>query len=289
MIKTILVPATASDTDGGVFETALSVARMFSAHLDFLHVQVDPLQAIVAMGSGDTGGTMAAASLLDGWIAEAEQREKRAKEQFRSFCDREQLAIAHTPSVPSGVSAEWHHGIGHEPTWVVEYGQACDLIVIGRPIDGGGASSGTLEAALFETGRPLLIPGASPTQALAETIAIAWKPTAQAARAVGAAMPFLANSKNITILTLGENERVSEESSAKLVGALAWHGLKVSARHLQPGDGSAADTLLTAASQMGVGLLVMGGYGHSRFREFMFGGFTEQVLRSAELPVLMMH
>ena len=103
-------------------------------------------------------------------------------------------------------------------------------------------------------------------------------------------MPFLAKSKNIIILTVGENERVGEESSAKLVAALTWHGLKVSARHLQPGDGSAANTLLTAASRMGVGLLVMGGYGHSRFREFMFGGFTEQALRGVlDLPVLMMH
>jgi nucleotide-binding universal stress UspA family protein len=289
MIKTILVPATASESDGGVFEASLSVARMFSAHLDFLHVQIDPLQAIVAMGSGDTGGTMAAASLLDGWIAEAKQREKRAEGQFRSFCDREQLAIARTSSLSSGVSAEWHHEIGHEPAWVVEYGQACDLIVIGRPIGGEGVSSDTLEAALVETGRPLLIPGADLTQALAETIAIAWKPTAQSARAVGAAMPFLAKSKNIIILTVGENERVGEESSDKLVAALTRHGLKVSSRHLQPGDGSAANTLLTAASRMSVGLLVMGGYGHSRFREFMFGGFTEEVLRGAELPVLMMH
>jgi nucleotide-binding universal stress UspA family protein len=289
MIKTILVPATASDTDGVVFETALSVARLFSAHLDFLHVQVDPLQEIVAMGSGDIGGTMAITSLLDGWIAEAKQREERARGQFRSFCDRERLAITPTPPVPLGVTAEWHQEVGREPTWVVEYGQACDLITIGRPIDGGGISSDTLETALFETGRPLLIPGAGSMQAPAETIAIAWKPTAQAARAVGAALPFLANAKSITILTVGENERVGEESSAKLVAALAWHGLKVSTRHLQPGDGSAADTLLTAARRMGVGLLVMGGYGHSRFREFMFGGFTEQVARSADLPVLMMH
>ena len=241
------------------------------------------------MGSGDIGGTMAITSMLDGWIAEARQRAERAQCQFTSFCDRERLAITHTPPVPSGVTAEWHQEVGRESTWVVEYGQACDLITIGRPVDGGGISADTLETALFETGRPLLIPGAGSMNTPAETIAIAWKPTAQAARAVGAALPFLANSKSITILTVGENERVGEESSAKLVAALAWHGLKVSARHLQPGDGSAADTLLAAARRMGVGLLVMGGYGHSRFREFMFGGFTEQALRSADLPVLMMH
>ena len=66
MIKTILVPATGSDTDEIVFEAALSVARMFSSHLDFLHVRIDPLETIAAMGSADIGGTMAAAAC---WMA----------------------------------------------------------------------------------------------------------------------------------------------------------------------------------------------------------------------------
>ena len=146
-----------------------------------------------------------------------------------------------------------------------------------------------MEAALLETATSL-IPGAGGrTQEIAETVAIAWKPTAQSARAVAAAMPFLARAKSIIILTVGENERVDEESSTKLTTALAWHGLQASTRHLEPGDGTAADTLLTAAGKLEVGLLVMGGYGHSRVRELMFGGFTEQVLRGAEIAVLMMH
>jgi nucleotide-binding universal stress UspA family protein len=289
MIKTILVPATASETDGAVFEAALSVARMFSAHLDFLHVRVDPVQAIAAMGSGDIGGTMAAASLLDGWIAEAVQREERAEGQFRSFCERAGVAITQTPPGPADVSAEWHREIGREPVWLVEYAQACDLIAIARPIDGEGISTGTLAAALLETGRPLLITGTGPMQAPAENVAIAWKPTAEAARAVSAAMPFLAKSKIITILTVEEKDRRGEESAVKLAATLRWHGLTVNVRHLDPGEGSTANTLLTAADQMGIGLLVMGGYGHSRFQEFVFGGFTVEVLRGVTLPVLMAH
>jgi nucleotide-binding universal stress UspA family protein len=217
------------------------------------------------------------------------QREERAEGQFRSFCERERVAITHTPPGPADVSAEWHREIGREPAWLVEYGQACDLIAIGRPVDGGGVAAGTLAAALLETGRPLLIPGTGPMQAHADTVAISWKPTAQAARAVSAAMPLLAKSKNITILTVGEQDRVDEESAAKLATTLRWHGLTLTARHLHPGEGSAADILLAAAGQIGAGLLVMGGYGHGRLQEFVFGGFTEEVLRHAELPVLMAH
>jgi nucleotide-binding universal stress UspA family protein len=102
-------------------------------------------------------------------------------------------------------------------------------------------------------------------------------------------MPLLATSKNVVILTVGEHDRVTEESAGKLMDALRWHGFNVSARHLHDGQGSAADTLLAAANDQGAGLLVMGGYGHSRFEELVLGGFTRQVLGSAELPVLMMH
>jgi hypothetical protein len=159
MIKTILVPATASASDGVVFETALTVARLLKAHLDFLHVRVDPLRTIAGLGSADIGGTIAAANLVDGWIAETVQREERAEGQFRSFCQRERLAIISTASGSTEVSAAWHREIGHERAWMVEYGQACDLIAIGRPVDGGGVGAGILEATLFETGRPLAHPG----------------------------------------------------------------------------------------------------------------------------------
>jgi nucleotide-binding universal stress UspA family protein len=70
--------------------------------------------------------------------------------------------------------------------------------------------------------------------------------------------------------------------------ALGWHGLNVSTRHLRPDRLGAADTLLAAATEEGA-LVVMGAYGHSRLREWVFGGFTEHVLRRAAVPVLMMH
>ena len=69
---------------------------------------------------------------------------------------------------------------------------------------------------------------------------------------------------------------------------LTWHGLKVSTRHLQPDGLGAANTLLAAAAEQSA-LVVMGAYGHSRIREWIFGGFTQHVLRGAQWPVLMMH
>jgi nucleotide-binding universal stress UspA family protein len=285
MIKTILVPSTGRDTDNAVFASALAVARPFAAHLDVLHVRVDAAAMAVTMAA-EAGGATMVGGLINQIEAEAAQREEAAKQLFERFCEREGLAIEDAPPGSSGPSAQWVRQIGAEPDWVTEYGRAADLLVIGRPPDGD--SLDTIEGALLESGRPVLIPTAAPLAALPETMVIAWKAAPEAARAASAAMPFLAIAKQIQILTVAEEQGVSDEEAARLVTNLRRHGLQASARHLQPDPRGTADTLLTAAGEQAA-LVVMGAYGHSRLREWMFGGFTQHVLRGAEVPVLMMH
>ena len=88
-------------------------------------------------------------------------------------------------------------------------------------------------------------------------------------------------------MTVAEGDE-PEESADRLVRNLAWHGLRTSKQILHPGDRSAVETLLAAAQEV-ASLLVMGGYGHSRVREWIFGGFTQRVLEDAPLPVLLAH
>jgi nucleotide-binding universal stress UspA family protein len=287
MIKTILVPATGSDRDSAVFASALAVARAFAAHLEFLHVRPDAAATAVAMAS-DAGGATMVSGLIDRLEEDAREREEKAKQLFQGFCEREGLALRDAPPVPQGPSAQWLREIGAEPYWIAEHGRAADLLVIGRPGDDEGASLDTIEGALIESGRPLLIPPAAPLTALPEAVAIAWKATPQAARALTAALPFLSLAKQIVVLTVTEEERTLEEAADRLMAGMRWHGIPVSVRHLRPEAHSAADTLLSAAGEHAA-LLVMGGYGHSRLREWIFGGFTLHVLRGAEVPVLMAH
>jgi nucleotide-binding universal stress UspA family protein len=134
----------------------------------------------------------------------------------------------------------------------------------------------------------VLVPAAAPLTALPDTIVIAWKAAPEAARAVTAAMPLITTAKQVQILTVAEEAGLSDQEGARLMSSLRWHGVDVSTRHLQPGAAGAADTLLAAARDLGA-LVVMGAYGHSRLREWVFGGFTRHVLRAAEVPVLMMH
>ena len=288
MIKTILVPATGSDGDSTVFASALMVARAFAAHLDFLHVRPDAAATAVAMAS-DGGGATMVGGLINRLEKEASQREEKAKQLFQGFCEREGLALRDAPSGSQAPSAQWLREIGAEPYWVAEYGRAADLLVIGRSGEDEGLSLDTIEGALIDSGRPLLIPPATPLTALPEIIAIAWKATPQAARALTAASPFLQIAKQIVILIVGEDQRAPEEEADRLMAGLRWHDVPVSVRHLQPAaDRAGPETLLSAAAEHKA-LLVMGGYGRSRLREWIFGGFTLHVLRGAEVPILMAH
>jgi nucleotide-binding universal stress UspA family protein len=287
VIKTILVPVTGNETDIATFAAALRVAQVFDAHLDALHVRLDPLATVIAMTTEGAGGPLIG-GLVEQLEQEAREREAKAQRMFADFCERERLSITAAPVAASAhPSAQWHVETGEEPRWMAQYGLTADLIVASRGTAGEAARS-TLEAVLVETGRPLLIPSSgTPSVEMVERIAIAWKPTPQTARAVSAAMPFLARAKEIVVMTVQEEEGRCDDAD-RLVRNLDWHGLKAVAQQLKPGAGGAAETLLATATEK-VGLLVMGGYGHSRLREWVFGGFTQQLLVNAPMPVLMVH
>lgn len=290
MIKTILVPAIGTETDAASLSAGLVVARHFAAHLEVLHVRMDAAEMAVTMSAEGATATLVS-GLIERLEAESDQREKKARAAFDAFCRSERLPLAKAPDDKAaiGPSAEWLRQTGSEPYWVTSYGRAADLIVLDRNPEGDGFSVDTIETALIDSGRPLLIPGAAPLTALPETMVIAWKPTREAARAVHAAMPILALAKQIVILTVAEDETTSDrEVAARLLGNLRWHGLTVSGRHIPPGAEGPAGTLLAAASEQDA-LLVMGGYGHGRLREWIFGGFTQHALAHAAVPILIAH
>ncbi len=221
--------------------------------------------------AADGGGATMVGGLVERLEEEADRREARARQRFDEFCAGERLTITDTPPGGAGPSAQWVRQIGVEPYWVAEHGRAADLLVIGRPADGEGVVPETIEAAVLDSGRPVLIPAAAAMTAPPETIVIAWKATREAAHAVTAALPFVALAKAILILTVAEEEDLSSEEGTQLMQSLRWRGIAVEAHRLEPDERSPADTLLAAAAERRA-LLVMGGYGHSRLREWVFGG-----------------
>lgn len=286
MFKHILVPATGASSDAAVFATALLAARPAAGHLEFLHVRPDTTDMLMAMTSGGIGGGAVVQEVIDRMDAESAAAEKRAWSAFGALCEANGIA---TTGSASGLSAELAVETGSEPQWLAEYGRFADLIVVGRQREGRESEIELLEAALLDTGRPLLIAPASAPAALPGCIAIAWKDTPEAARAVAAAMPFIEAAPRVVIISVTEAASSREPSAERLARSLRWHNRNTEVMTLAADDRAPVEQLLAAATALPAGLLVMGGYSHSRLREVVFGGFTQRILREADLPVLMAH
>jgi nucleotide-binding universal stress UspA family protein len=122
-----------------------------------------------------------------------------------------------------------------------------------------------------------------------DRVLVCWDAGRNAARAVADAMPFLVKSKAIEIVTISAAGSYDELPGADIGEHLARHDLKVDVKRLVAADLDVADTILSHAADSGADLIVMGGYGHSRFREFVLGGATKGILGSMTVPVLMSH
>jgi nucleotide-binding universal stress UspA family protein len=276
MYRHVLAPATGTAGDGAVFATALLVARAFSAHLVFLHAKMDVTEMIVAMTAG--GGVGTAQNVIDQIEADAKAQEQRARDAFTRFADS-------APDIKADMAVE----TGNEGQWLTEYGRFTDLVVAGRTRDTEDVAMDVLQALVIDSGTPVLLAPAAPPATLAETVVIAWKDTPQAIRAVASAMPFIERARRVVIVSAIGDGEADDASALRLRNWLRWHNGSTAVQTVPLTDRSAVEVLLAAAHNAGADLLVMGGYSHSQWREAVFGGVTQQVLRGADLPVLMAH
>jgi nucleotide-binding universal stress UspA family protein len=289
MFRYILVRATGQESDKPVFDTALAVAGISAAHLAFLHVGIDVEQAALAIISGEYADGSGFSNTIESLQQRATEQRNRAAQIFRAFCADKGLPIRSQPSDET-VSAEWLVEAGSEPGLLAMCGRAADLLVLGRTREGGELAMDVLEAALVETGRPVLLaPPVAPPQ-VGRVVAIAWKDTREAARAVAAAQPFIRSAERIIVICVVEDEWQEERSYERLRHALTWHNPNVVVRRrADRRPEHPAEMLLAEAASESADLLVMGGYSHSRMREVIFGGVTRRILHGADLPVLIAH
>jgi nucleotide-binding universal stress UspA family protein len=144
------------------------------------------------------------------------------------------------------------------------------------------------EAALVSSGRPLIVVPKSGSQEFSVNhVIVAWDGSMHAARAVAVALPIVLQARKVEVVVVGDKALVQSSRARELVSNLERYGLDVelTARN----DTDHADTIAREAKSASASLLVMGGYGRSRLREFIFGGVTRHMLRNAKLPVLMAH
>ncbi len=291
MLKSILVPAAGFSKDSGALKLALSVARQFDGHLDCLHVRAEPADLIASATGFNLGiplGTQMVVTDLLEVLQETEQnRSERSRKTYDAFCQREKLP-EETLSGKNGPSASWQEITGRESSVLSTQARVHDLTVLGNVADGFGMARAGAGNLCVGSGRPVLLASNKTPEQFA-TIAIAWKDTAEAARAVTAAMPLLERASRIVIVSVSENKGASSESARSLAASLRRHNPNVEVVYIVEGYNSLHDTIMEAADSAGADLLVMGAYGHSRIGEFIFGGFTSHVLAGPKMPVLMAH
>ncbi|MBP2316184.1 universal stress protein [Azospirillum soli] len=292
MIKHILTLASGSASDANLLADAFDLAQPFSAHVDVLHIRRDPRRGLPVHGEGMS------LEAIESIAAEAERKAvETAATARRTF---EQAAADASAAISDrradGMTARWRELVGEGPYLLAAEARFADLTVLARPA-GAPEPLGVLEGALFESGRPVLLAGGGMTRL--DSVAIAWNGSPSAVRAVAGAWDFIARASTVSILVV-EQGVVNSLTSAitgripsdpeRLAEHLAWHGVQSSIRKVGREGRSVGEALALAAREQGAGLLVMGGYGHSRLREIVLGGATRYVLSHAVgCPVLLAH
>jgi len=179
---------------------------------------------------------------------------------------------------------------------VAVHARYTDLVVVGQhdPEHPSPAGEAHLpETVILESGRPVLvIPYFGDIKPIGQTVLIGWKSGREAARAVNDALPFLRQARSVTVLAIDPQNGIGEDDktpATDVVKHLARHGITATATHTISGGIGEGNVLLNTASDLGADLLVAGGYGHSRAREFVLGGATRSLLATMTLPVLFSH
>ncbi|ANW06097.1 hypothetical protein LMTR13_34315 [Bradyrhizobium icense] len=275
MIKDIVVNLATGNSRDPTTAYAISVARMFDAQIAGIAMCHSP--AIVA------GGMEAVpADVIESLREESARAANGAIERFKQAA-----AQAHLPAEAQMVEAS----IGGTPRIFGHIARTFDLAIVAQTQPEAVTSTDVAaEAAMFESGRPIVVvPSIQKDGIKLGCILVCWDGSRTAARALADSMPFLERAKSIEVINVGNGRREAEESLAAVGRHLARHGLNCSAKALIADGTDVTNVILSHAADLSADLIVMGGYGHSRLREFVLGGVTRGILDTMTVPVLMSH
>ena len=276
MVKDLIVNLTVGETGDVAGPYAISIADMFGAHATGVAFSYEPVIPATVMGG-------IPASLIEQQRVDNDKAARDAVGKFEAAAKRE------------GISFETRIMTASIPGAADTFGAMArrfDLSVVAQTDSNRLAPEEVIvEGALFGSGRPVIVvPYIQKSAVKLDRIIVAWDARRNAARAAADALPFLAKAKAIDVVIVASERLKSDEVAGADIGQhLARHGLNVEVKRIVATDTSVADTLLSHAADTGADFVVMGGYGHSRLRQFILGGVTRGILSSMTIPVLMSH
>lgn len=262
-----------------VLETAILAARRFDSKITGLNALASEYAVVFG---GEMGFSIS--SEVDRTLErEGTERRTQARNLFNTVMRKHGIAAS-----GAGVTAEWREEAGRQNAIVGALGRVYDLIVVEQPDKAASFAEATLEDALFESGRPVLMAPKTPTATVGERVLVAWNGSTETARTIAAAMPFLKRAARVEVVSVA-SAFVPGPSGEELVRNFKAHGIDAVSRHIAVGNKPAGEVFLDEAQAMQADLLIKGAYTQSRLRQMIFGGATRHVILNANIPVLLAH
>jgi nucleotide-binding universal stress UspA family protein len=287
MFAKILVPLTGAPRDQAVLAGAFAAAKLFDAHLEGLFVKPDPVEAMPFYGEGMSSAVVQ--EIMDVSRTAAGKASRQALAFLEGAARENDATIVESAKPGPKVTASFREVEGSFSDQVTLAARLADLVVFGpaKEDDRPGLSD-AFDATLIETGRPVLLISGAGAANFSSKISVAWNGSVASAHAISAALPFLAKARSVEILTVKRGSTVPGPTD-DLVVYLKLHGITATSRVVEGAGRPIADVLLDAAKSGGSGLLVAGGYGHSRLRDLFMTGVTKRVVAHAAIPCFLVH
>ncbi len=275
-LKTLLVHVDGEASPDPRLALAVDLANQFDAML--LGVGAELYRSLYYGGEGYGTGYLIAAEMES-----VEADLKRAEAKFRSAAEQ----------VRAG--SDWRARVEFPLTQVAAEARAADLVITGRSARRGTSDYNVAHpgALIMQTGRPVLVTPPEASALTVSSVVVAWKDTREGRRAVSDALPFLQRAETVHVVEICENKAAAPATAVRLADVanhLFRHGVHATVdADLSERDATAADQLLDVAERRNADLIVAGAYGHSRFQEWVFGGFTRALLAQSARAVLFSH
>jgi nucleotide-binding universal stress UspA family protein len=283
MLRKILVPVRGDGKGDNVLAHAAALARGFNAHIEITHCRAKP-EDLLPFGVPIPAAVRAQLTQSSTELFDAEEAGLRA--ELEALAKTLNLTLTDKPT-GSAVTASFVEESGRQIDVIRHHGRLADLIAVAKPDIDRNIGTNTLKAALFSTGRPVLMcpeTGGTVAEELGQNIVIAWDGSLEASRAVISTLPLLAAAKQVTIVTAtGKPVSVTAD---ELRDYLAAHDVSASVQIIEA-KFNVARTLLDTANKVGADMMILGAYSRNQELERLLGGTTQYIVDHATIPVIM--
>lgn len=283
MMRNLFVPLAPGLAGGPALDAALAVAKRMNSHIRAVFVRPDP-----ALSLSYFPAVMVTENTRQMLESEGRKAEEEEKARFEAWRAQHGVAVAPADTRLDTCFASWAAEIGEIEPLVTRHGRLSDLIVMRRLAPEDVLAQRCFDAALFGSGRPVMLVPDTPPWDPIDHVLVAWNGSLEASHAVFGALPLLREAGRVSVFSVPGPEN-DDASGAALAEALSWQGIRVHQAIVRGAPELIGAALLATAADSGATMIVMGAYTHSRLRQSFLGGVTMHVLANAAIPVMMTH